>query len=168
MSIEIQVIKPPRDYASCLKIRSEVFILEQNVPIVEELDGLDDESIHFLVLVDQIPMATARVRIELNFYKIERVAVLKKARGKRLGQKLMDAIELHNQKSYPEYLLYLSSQKEAIPFYQKLGYQTIGKYYLDANIEHKVMIKPPKDVSTLKCLNDPNCREEIKEILERR
>ena len=141
MSVEIKIIKPPQDYSSCLKIRAEVFIQEQNVSQEEEIDGKDDSAVHFLALLDGEELGTARVRIESNYYKIERVAVLKKARGKRVGFALMEAIESFRKQEYPQYDAYLSSQKEAIPFYEKLGYMTQGDFYLDANIEHKTMIK---------------------------
>ena len=43
--------------------------------------------------------------------------------------------------------VYLGSQKHAIPFYQKLGYKTVGDYYFEAGIEHKKMVKKKAGLS---------------------
>lgn len=165
MSIEIKTVNLDKDFLACLEIRKKVFVQEQKVPIQEELDGLDKKAIHFLALLNDQPVGTARVRIDSYYYKIERVALLKEARGKNIGRHLMHAIQQKGDKEYPKYLQMLSSQKNVIPFYEKLGWIPIGDFYLDANISHRSMIRIAKNSNHLNCLQDPNCSRQIKDIL---
>ena len=60
------------------KIREVVFCEEQKVSKNIEFDGLDSECDHFLILKNDKPVGTARLREkEPGVYKIERVAVLR-------------------------------------------------------------------------------------------
>ncbi len=48
----------------------------------------------------------------------------------------------------------MHAQESALTFYEPLGWIAVGKPFDDVNIPHKVMIRPPKDPSHLKCLQD--------------
>ena len=48
-------------FAHCFRIRLEVFVAEQNVPLEEERDEYDNTALHFLAMVDGIATGTARV-----------------------------------------------------------------------------------------------------------
>ena len=126
----------------CLKIRKSVFIEEQNVPKDRELDGLDSAAIHFLVLLNNKPVGTARVILKDNSQtaKIQRVAILKSARGSGLGQVLIKEIE--KTPALQSVLRFaLESQTHALGFYTRLGYNAEGPEFLDANIPHRLMAK---------------------------
>lgn len=131
-------------FAECMMLRTRVFVVEQNISADLETDEFENISTHYLVTVDGKAIATARSRFleDKETAKIERVAVLKEARGKGVGRQLMDYI-LNDLSAYP-YLktIKVGSQNTAIAFYQKLGFQVIGEEYLDAGIPHHLMIKP--------------------------
>lgn len=140
MIIETRTVSSPQDLESCLKIRYEVFVVGQSVPLEEEVDGLDEESLQYLTWCEKIPAATARVRFINDYAKIERVAVLNSFQGIGLGKQIMNAVlgDLEAKKSVTK--AKLSSQVHAIPFYEKLGFQVCSEEYLDANIPHRDMI----------------------------
>lgn len=121
-------------------VRSEVFLLEQNVPIKEEIDAHDTYAIQFITYDKDTPIGAARFRIIDNKGKIERVCVIKPYRKKGVGRLIMNTIEEYAKKQNINYL-YLNAQLTSMPFYQKLGYQERGEIFLDANIEHKMMEK---------------------------
>ncbi|HEY8364681.1 MAG TPA: GNAT family N-acetyltransferase [Haloplasmataceae bacterium] len=121
-------------------IRSEVFLIEQNVPIKEEIDELDREAIQFIVYDEDTPIGAARFRIIDNYGKIERVCVLKTYRNHGVGRLIMNTIEDYAKEEGIKQLK-LSAQLTALPFYQKLGYTAYGDIYLDANIKHQMMKK---------------------------
>ena len=50
-----------RDQSECFAIRTEVFVGEQGVPKEEELDDLDQTSIHALAHINGVPVATGRL-----------------------------------------------------------------------------------------------------------
>lgn len=130
------------DLEKCLEIRRIVFVEGQNVPEELEIDGLDNDSTHYMISVSNTPIGTARVRYLDGKAKIERVAILSEYQGRKLGQELMRFIIEDIQKSKTAKMMVLSSQVYAIPFYEKLGFIAYGDEYLDADIPHKDMKMP--------------------------
>jgi len=138
--ITITKIISEEDLNRCFQIRATVFVEEQNVPMDEEIDGLDGQADHFLLYCGQIPVATARVRYLNDLAKIERVAVLKGNRGHRIGQQLMGFIMADIKKNPQLKRMKLGAQLQVIAFYEKLGFTCCGDIFLDAGIQHRWMI----------------------------
>ncbi|MCF6215701.1 MAG: GNAT family N-acetyltransferase [Emcibacter sp.] len=138
---EIKIIKvtSEKNLSHCFHIRTIVFVEEQNVPMNEEIDGLDAEADHFLLYLGQIPVATARVRYLNDIAKIERVAVLKGNRGHKIGHQLMGFIMADIKKNPHIKLMKLGAQVPVIAFYEKLGFICHGDIFLDAGIRHRWM-----------------------------
>lgn len=145
-------VKDRNQLEQCLHIRDVVFIQEQAVLPEEEWDGKEDEARHFLIYVDDEPAATLRVRFysepttphacgvgALNkTAKIERVATLKKFRGRGTGHALMQfAIQTIADEGIKDFML--EAQVQALPFYEKLGFVAFGDEFLDARIPHRKM-----------------------------
>ncbi len=129
-----------QDINACFAIRTQVFVIEQNVPEALEWDGLDKESRHYLLTDEGKPCATLRTRQLDEKLKIERMAVLSECRGHGFGQQLLEYV-IDLAKSELEISeVVLSAQCHAIPFYQKLGFSVCSDIYLDADIEHRDMV----------------------------
>lgn len=129
-------------YLDALKIRNQVFVKEQGVPLDREIDNYEAYTIHFVLYQDtETPMATVRLLpLEDGKIKVQRMAVLKEFRKKGLGKVIMEAAETFaNEHDYQQ--LVLGAQLTAQDFYQRLGYQTEGEIFLDADIEHVTMTK---------------------------
>lgn len=128
------------DIDRCLAIRKKVFVAEQNVPVALEIDGQDSQSVHYLLCDESGPAATLRVREQANHQvKLERMAVLKHARGRGYGAALMKYV-LQALARRGVQQVKLSAQCTAIGFYERLGFQAYGDIYLDAGIEHSDMV----------------------------
>jgi predicted GNAT family N-acyltransferase len=124
-------------------VRMMVFVVEQNVPAALEIDELEDEAIHFVLYDDEMnPCGAGRFRTVGEYGKIERICVLKEARGQGVGNLIMDAIEQHAATVLGHAALKLDAQVQAIPFYEKRGYKVVSDEFLDAGIVHKTMTKP--------------------------
>lgn len=137
-NITIHVASSPIDREECFTIRKAVFVEEQAVPLELELDEYDAAAIHFLLREGETPLATARLLDKHGLAKIGRVAVLKEARGRGLGLRLMEAvIDEARQRGFTESVL--DSQTYAIPFYARLGYIAEGDEFDDAGIPHYLM-----------------------------
>ena len=91
-NISIKKISDITDIQACLVIRHQIFVTGQQVPIHEEIDGLDPSSEHYLLFHQELPVGTARVRYIDDFAKIERVAILDAYQGQGLGHRLMSFI----------------------------------------------------------------------------
>ena len=115
------------------RIRYEVFVIGQNCP--EELEWeFEEESTHFILIENDIPLATARHRKTENGYKLERFAVLSDARGKGYGMLILKAILEDIKESNA--LKYMHAQEQVIPFYEKIGFEKSGKIFEEAGIMH--------------------------------
>ena len=139
MSLSIDVTQ---DLETCLKLRFEVFVDEQGVPVEEERDALDDTATHLLALQDGTPVGTARIVFQDDTAKIGRVCVVKTARGTGLGAKLIEACVSVARNQAGITRAKLGAQTHAIGFYEKLGFEVYGPIYLDAGIDHRDMVKP--------------------------
>ncbi|MCK6506536.1 GNAT family N-acetyltransferase [Myxococcota bacterium] len=140
---------------TCLEIRRLVFILEQQVPEPEDVDGLDPQATHFLVewradesgYVDEgwVAVGTARLRrVQAEdgqpVGKIERVAVLREHRGRGFGVAVMAEVEAEARR-WGMLRVKLAAQEAAVPFYLSLGYRAYGERFMDAGIPHFWMDK---------------------------
>ena len=118
------------------RIRYVVFVIGQNCP--EELEWeFEEESTHFLLIENDIPLASARHRKTEKGYKLERFAVLSEARGKGYGMLILKAI-LEDIKESNE-LKYMHAQEQVIPFYEKVGFEKSGNIFEEAGIMHYKM-----------------------------
>lgn len=136
MSVEIALTD---DLETCLALRRVVFIEEQNVTEVDEIDGFDPVCLHLLAVDQGEPVGTARILIADDLAKIGRVCVLKSHRGTGLGAALIGtALEVSRGKAARAKL---GAQVHALGFYEKLGFSAIGPIYDDAGIPHRDMVR---------------------------
>jgi ElaA protein len=139
--MRVIVVSGAREFEQCLALRREVFIDEQHVPEDLEIDGEDEACVHLLACDDDgQAMGTARLRLQGDHAKAQRVAVRERLRGRGIGGALMRALEVEARRRGAR-SVHLSSQTHAIPFYERLGYAAHGPIYDDAGIPHRDMTK---------------------------
>jgi len=130
----------PADYTVDFKdlraVREPVFVEEQKVPLDMEWDELDPKCRHVIARDDQHkPIGTGRLTPE---HKIGRMAVLKEWRGRGVGAALLLAlVEQARELGLPEVSLH--AQVDAIPFYEKFGFERYGERFEEAGIQHQSM-----------------------------
>jgi predicted GNAT family N-acyltransferase len=136
---QVNKVSDPADLEKVFAIRREVFVDEQNCPPELEYE-FDDIATHFLATADNVSAGAARWRKTDKGYKLERFAVLKKFRGTGVGQVLVKAV-LADLPADADYV-YLHSQTQAVPFYERLGFIKSGPEFEEAGIWHYKMIRP--------------------------
>ncbi len=126
---KMHLIQNEEELAKALHIRDEVFVKEQDIPLNVELDGNDEGALHILVHVDNLPIATGRLRIlPAGKGNMSRIAVLAAFRGRGLGKRVVLELEaLARQQGVEIIFLYPHHYLEG--FYQALGYQKTGENY---------------------------------------
>ncbi len=135
----ITVVTTAEDRQACYDIRTTVFVQEQNVPPELELDELEDQCVHFLARENGVPLGTARL-LDRGYAKVQRVAIMRDARGTGLGRRLMGAVLAHAKGAgFTE--ARLDAQVSAIAFYERLGFVAEGPEFDDAGIAHRLMKK---------------------------
>ena len=116
-----------------MSIRNEVFVIEQAVPMEEEMDGLDKQCWFVLAEDDKgHPIGTGRL---LPSGKIGRMAVLKFYRNRGVGSAILTAlIKLALENNLTD--LYLHGQIHAKQFYNNHGFIEEGAVFDEAGIPH--------------------------------
>jgi len=118
------------------RLRTEVFVIEQGVPIELEWDESDEVSIHAVVYgEDNQPIATGRL---LPDGHIGRMAVQKALRGTGIGRFLLTSL-LHEAQRLGHTILVLHAQTYAVGFYLRHGFQPEGSEFMEASIPHMLM-----------------------------
>lgn len=118
------------------EIRTKVFIEEQNVDPEIEYE-FEEEGNYYLLFYKENPIATARWRKTNSGIKLERFAMLKEYRGKKIGSELLNEI-LKDVIPFGE-KIYLHSQVIAINYYKRAGFVAEGEHFWEAEIEHVLM-----------------------------
>jgi Predicted acyltransferase len=137
---EVTVAKTQAHFFQLMRVRATVFMLEQMVDPMIEMDQEDDSAIHLIALVENQVVGTCRLVIHDTYVKIGRLAVLAPYRKKGIASALLSKIEyLDEIKDIG--LLVLNAQVSALPLYIKTGYQAEGDHFYEANIEHVRMTK---------------------------
>lgn len=135
--MDVRVVDDAAEIAECLRLRGEVFIGEQNVSEAEERDGFDDVCVHFLAVGNDGPIGAARLNyLNDGYAKIQRVCVIKPARGTGAGAQIIRAMIDHVRADGRRDVIRLGAQTHALAFYEKLGFVAFGDEYLDAGIPH--------------------------------
>ncbi|MBU8790778.1 GNAT family N-acetyltransferase [Oceanobacillus caeni] len=138
--MNVKIVESEQELQQAYDIRMVVFVEEQNVPPEEEIDDLEGSAIHFIGYDHENPVAASRLRFVEEYGKLERICVLKEARGKSFGKEIIQAMEkVVQEKGFKK--AKLNAQTHAEGFYQKLGYHTISGEFMDAGIPHVTMIK---------------------------
>lgn len=142
MTINVVKVTTGEQLQKSFDIRIEVFVNEQGVRMEEEIDEFENDSIHFLAFIDEVACGAARWRFTNNGAKLERFAVLEEYRGQgaasQLVQVVIDDIKSHD--NYSGQLMYLNAQIEAMPLYEKFGFEPEGEEFMECDIRHMKMI----------------------------
>lgn len=136
--LQVNKIRTQEELERAFAIRKKVFVEEQGCPADLEYEN-EDVSTHFLALMDNMPCGACRWRKTEKGYKLERFAVLKEFRGKRVGQALL-AAALDDIPDHAD-LIYLHSQLDATSLYAKFGFAVEGEQFEEAGIRHFKMVK---------------------------
>ena len=125
-----------------LKLRSEVFVVEQNC-VYQDIDEKDKKATHLFIEKNNEIIAYTRIFKKGDYYEenpsIGRVVVSKKERGKKLGKEIMlNSIEFI-KKELEGRKIELSAQKYLDKFYKDLDFYSEGEDYLEDGIPHQRM-----------------------------
>ena len=122
--------------ARASRVRTTVFVDEQQVPPELEMDSHDAESRHVLAC-DAAGRAIGTGRL-LPDGHIGRMAVLAEWRGRGVGRALFERL-LEEAKRIGMAHLVLNAQTSAIGFYRRFGFAEDGPEFVEAGLPHRTM-----------------------------
>ena len=121
---------------SILKLRVDVFVVEQNCPY-HEVDGADMPSIHFFYKEKEEVVSYLRViPLDQELVKIGRVVTHAKFRGQKRSAQLMESALEYIHAQFPNKTIMLSAQAHLQHFYGSFGFDPVSEVYLEDNIPH--------------------------------
>ena len=124
-------------------LRQQVFVVEQDCPYLDA-DEKDKDSHHLMGYIKGVLVAYLRlVKPGISYEEMSfgRIVTAKSHRGIGLGVALMKEGIKRSIKLYGTFNNRISAQSYLLPFYQKFGFESTGKEYLEDGIPHTEMIK---------------------------
>ncbi|KAB2914936.1 MAG: GNAT family N-acetyltransferase [Bacteroidetes bacterium] len=137
MTVTVTKISDPATLQLAFDIRVKVFVDEQGVDRDLEYEH-EEESTHFIALVDGEEAGTARWRKTEKGIKLERFAVLPDFRSAGVGRELVKAVL--NDIDTKAQKVYLHAQSQVVDFYKKQGFEPEGEEFEEAGIKHFKMV----------------------------
>ena len=128
---------------SILKLRAQVFVVEQECPY-QDLDDKDQDAFHVFSLDEEgeVIAYTRLLAKGVSYDKhcsIGRVVINQSIRDKGAGKKLMTFSIDTIKQLYPEVPIKISAQLHLKGWYANIGFTAIGESYLEDNIPHIAM-----------------------------
>lgn len=135
------------DLYDALALRCQVFIVEQEPYL--DVDGLDRRSWHLLGRdADGVLQAYARIvdaGLKYAEPSLGRVVTPASARGTGVGDALLAEAMRRCDQTWPSLANRISAQAHLQRFYGRQGYVALGEIYMEDNIPHIEMLRPPRD-----------------------
>lgn len=121
-----------------LKLRSEVFVVEQNC-VYNDIDDKDIKSFHIMLKENNEIVAYLRVLqpgLSYNEASLGRVLVKKNNRGKGYAKKLVSEGINCAIKNLKTNKITIGAQEYLKSFYEEFGFKAISEVYLEDGIPH--------------------------------
>ena len=133
---------------SILRLRTEVFILEQNC-LYQDVDGKDVKCYHIFAMDEKGDVhAYARILppgISYDEVSIGRVVTSPAARSTGTGKALMQKAMQFIGESFGNAGVRISAQSYLVKFYSDFGFKVQGEEYLEDDIPHTQMLFTPRE-----------------------
>ncbi len=129
--------------AEASRVRTEVFVQEQGIPLEMEWDEADQTAVH-AVAFNRLGQAVATGRLlvhEPGVGRIGRMAVNRVLRGSQLGRDILHAL-MKEAAGRGDREVLLHAQRSAEGFYSRLGFVPRGEPFDEVDIPHIEMFHP--------------------------
>ena len=128
------------EFYKILKLRIDTFVVEQG-RIYHELDEKDLTAVHIFHVNEQEEVdAYARVFEEDGKVVFGQLVTAPSARGKGLGNRLVEEILLLCEKKWPRKIIEIEAQEQVVGLYEKFGFVTQGAPFIFESTPHIKMI----------------------------
>lgn len=121
--------------AASFYLRTLIFVQEQNISPKVEFDAYDSDQTNYLVIYyNQTPVATGRYQQDdLTTVHPDRVCVRREWRKKGIGRRVILELEQAGRRNNCT-LSRIHGEKQAVPFYKKLGYEVVSDEFIEDGI----------------------------------
>lgn len=135
----------PYELYAILRLRTEVFIVEQNCPYQDE-DDKDQKGWHLMGWQDDLLAGYTRLLPVGVAYddmpSIGRVVTSPAVRGTGIGKELMQVSIEKCEELFGKRPIRIGAQQYLERFYRSLGFEQTSEMYLEDDIPHIKMVRP--------------------------
>lgn len=128
-----------------LRLRQEVFILEQNCPYLDA-DRKDHLAIHLMAFSNNILAGYSRIFFPGDYYteySIGRIITQAEFRGRGLGKEVLRRSLEFIDAQPGSAKIKIAAQSYLLKFYESYGFLAVGDEFLEDNISHFFMLRNP-------------------------
>ncbi|MBR2647343.1 MAG: GNAT family N-acetyltransferase [Sediminibacterium sp.] len=132
----------PGELYDAIKLRNEVFVVEQNC-IFQDADGKDLDAFHLFIYEENRLLAYARLMppgLGYEEMSIGRIVSSPAARGMGIGRVLVAESIKACKQLFGEGPIRIGAQYYLLNFYRSFGFREEGEIYLEDGIEHVEML----------------------------
>ena len=132
----------PAELYAILRLRNEVFVVEQNC-VFQDADNKDIYCHHLMLFENKQLVAYARLvppGISYREMSVGRVVTARDARNKGAGKKLMSLAVEYCRKIFGDGPIRIGAQYYLEKFYTDIGFTRTGDIYDEDGIEHIEML----------------------------
>jgi predicted GNAT family N-acyltransferase len=125
------------DVQDAMRVREQVFCVEQGVPREMEIDGRDGTALHLLALDPEAERVIGTLRLLLGggVAKVGRVAVERDWRSRGIASRMLDlALARARERGFQQ--ARLASQLDATGLYERAGFTVESDPFEEAGIAH--------------------------------
>lgn len=134
-AVEVRRPRGDDELKAALRLREDVFVGEQGVPLSVEVDDRDPEATHLVAVQDGEVVATLRLIEGGDALLLGRLAVRADARRQGLATLLLHESERIARRRGRRRIL-LNAQTYACELYAAVGYRERGSTFMEAGIQH--------------------------------
>ncbi|MBK7615815.1 MAG: YbgC/FadM family acyl-CoA thioesterase [Burkholderiales bacterium] len=127
--------------ADASRIRHEVFVQEQHIPVEMASDATDADAVHAVAYnAFGVPLAAGRLLVHAaGEGRIGRMAVSRPLRGSQIGREVLLALLGEASRRGDKHVM-LHAQASAVGFYLRNGFTPRGPAFEEAGIAHQEMV----------------------------
>lgn len=129
------------EYNKSVELRDEILRKPLGLVFSSEFLLQDKDQFHIAAFDEGKLVGVLILKpLDRDIIKMRQVAVNKKLQGNGIGRKMVEFSEKFAiEKGFSS--IELNARKDAIPFYEKLSYLTVGDEFFEVGISHKKMVK---------------------------
>jgi predicted GNAT family N-acyltransferase len=139
--VQVRPARGPAEVAEALRLREQVFSVEQGVRSEADRDGRDPEATHVVALHGDALIGTCRLVFDGPVARLGRMAVEPGWRGRGVGAALLGEAERCAREAGAR-RIDLHAQTPAISLYARSGFAERGEPFFEEGIQHVSMDKP--------------------------
>lgn len=130
-----------KQYRLACRLREAVLRWPLGLPLSDDDTSGEAEQLHFAMFAEQELVAcVTAVPLSVSEAKLRQTAVAPDYQQQGVAREMMRQVEaILAARGYTS--LSLHARKSAVGFYEKLGYEAVGREFVEVTIPHRKMIK---------------------------